>query len=82
MKKTTGLFSIATMFIALLVILFIGSAIFAIIIGGIPHLIDAIHADEIRFAFRLSFSTATLSTIIVMLLGLPTAYALVKTDMP
>ena len=82
MKEKRDLFSTITIIIALLVILFIGSAICAIIIGGLPNLFDAFCSKEIQFAFGLSVSTACISTIIVMILALPTAYALTKTNMP
>ena len=67
---------------ALLVIFFIGSAISAVIVSGIPCFAETIRSPEVLFAFRLSFTTASISTIIVMALALPTAYALTRTDMP
>jgi len=82
MKEKKDVFSIVTIIIALLVILFIGSAICAIIIGGFPNLLDAFSSKEIQFAFGLSISTACISTIVVMVLALPTAYALTRTNMP
>lgn len=66
---------------ALLVIFFIGSAISAVIVSGIPCFAETIRSPEVLFAFRLSFTTASISTIIVMALALPTAYALTRTDM-
>lgn len=82
MKQKRDFFSGVTILIAILVILFIGSAICAIIIGGLPNLFDALCSKEIQFAFGLSVSTACTSTVIVMLLALPTSYALTKTNMP
>ncbi len=82
MKEKKDVFSIVTIIIALLVILFIGSAICAIIIGGLPNLLDAFSSKEIQFAFGLSISTSCISTIVVMVLALPTAYALTRTNMP
>ncbi len=82
MKEKRDIFSMITIMIALLVILFIGSAICAIIIGGFPNLLDAFSSKEIRFAFGLSISTSCISTIVVMVLALPTAYALTRTNMP
>jgi len=75
-------FTLISISIALFVMLFIGSTIFAIIIGGIPNFALAFHSEEVKFAIKLSFVTATLSTVICMLLALPTSYALTKTDMP
>ncbi len=76
------LFSSITIMIALLVIFFIGSAITAVIAGGIPCFAQTIQSPEILFAFRLSFMTASISTVIVMALSLPAAYALTRTNMP
>ena len=63
-------------------IFFIGSAISAVIISGIPCFAETIRSEEVLFAFRLSVTTASISTVIVMALALPTAYALTRTDMP
>jgi len=81
-NKNRGLFSIFSIVVALLVIFFIGSAIAAIIIKGLPCFAEAVTSEEIRFACGLSFTTATISTVIVTLLALPTAYALTRTNMP
>ena len=80
--KRFDLFSAITIMTALLVIFFIGSAISAVIVSGIPCFAETIRSPEVLFAFRLSFTTASISTIIVMALALPTAYALTRTDMP
>ena len=76
------LFSGITIGTALLVIFFIGSAISAVIVSGIPCFAETIRSEEVLFAFRLSVTTASISTVIVMALALPTAYALTRTDMP
>ncbi len=68
--------------IALAVLLFIGSAVFVIAAGGLPGFWNNLKSEEVRFAFRMSLMTATLSTVIVMILALPTAYALTRTGMP
>lgn len=86
-NKKTGqekkdLFSVFTIVIAFLVIFFIGSAVCAIVAGGFPAFLQTIREKEVRFALKLSAVTATLSTLIVMLLALPTAYALTRTSMP
>ena len=71
-----------TVAVALLVIFFIGSAVCAIAAGGIPAFAGTIRQKEVLFALRLSAATASLSTLIVMALALPTAYALTRTSMP
>ena len=71
-----------TVAVALLVIFFIGSAVCAIAAEGIPAFAGTIRQKEVLFALRLSAATASLSTLIVMALALPTAYALTRTSMP
>ena len=76
------IFSYASIVIAVLVIFFIGSAISAIVIGGLPGFWTNIKSREVLFALRLSVATATISSVAVMVLALPTAYALTRTSMP
>ena len=59
-----------------MVLLFIGSAIFAIVAGGISHFGEAISSEEVLFSLRMSVTTSSISTVICLLLSLPTAYAL------
>ena len=80
--KRIDVFSIVTIIIALLVMFFIGSAIFAILAGGIPGFFENLKTKEVLFSLKMSVTTATISSIVVMLLALPTAYALTRTQMP
>lgn len=75
-------FSLFSVMITLLVILFIGSAIIAIIIGGLPDFFETIRSREVLFAFRLSLITSTISSILVMLLAMPSAYTLTRIQTP
>ena len=68
--------------IAVVALVFMGSAIAAIVIGGISHFGDALASAEIAFSLRMSVVTATISTALCLLLALPTAYALSRTKMP
>lgn len=81
-KRKRDLFSYVTIAIALLVIFFIGSAIMAIVVGGLPGFVLNLKSGEVLFALRMSLVTATLSSVIVMILALPSAYALTRTSMP
>lgn len=84
-KSSSGrkdIFSYVTIIIALLVIFFIGSAIFAIVAGGLSGFLDNLKSKEVLFSLKMSVVTATISSIIVMALALPTAYALTRTSMP
>lgn len=80
--KNIDLFDGLAMIIASLVILFIMAAIGVLVIKGVPHIREVFLSKEIGFALRLSLTTASVSTIICLFLGIPTAYALTKTKMP
>ena len=65
-----------------MVLLFIGSAILAIVAGGISHFGEAISSEEVLFSLRMSMATSSISTVICLLLSLPTAYALSHVQFP
>ena len=65
-----------------MVLLFIGSAIVAIVAGGISHFGEAISSEEVLFSLRMSVTTSSISTVICLLLSLPTAYALSHVSFP
>lgn len=81
-KRRADGFSVFAVAVALLVILFISSAIFAILAGGAGNFVENLSSEELRFALKLSLCTSSISTALVMLLALPTAYALTRTAMP
>ncbi|MDO4290651.1 MAG: ABC transporter permease [Eggerthellaceae bacterium] len=68
--------------VATCVLLFVGSAVVAIVLGGATHLSEAVTSAEVLFSLRMSVVTSTISTIICLALALPTAYALTRTNMP
>lgn len=72
-------FSIIT---AILVILFIFAAMLTIIMKGLPFLGRVFQSKEIIFAIRLSLFTASISTLLCLVLAIPVSYALTKTSMP
>lgn len=85
MKKSrlqTSLFDKITIIVAVVVIVAIISEVTAIIIKGLPYMGYALYSDEVIYAIRLSLYTASVSTAICILLAIPTAYALTKTNMP
>ncbi len=75
-------FSGATVVVATTALLFIGSAIAAIVIGGIAHFGEAVTSEEVLFSLRMSVVTSTISTVLCLVLALPTAYALSHVNMP
>lgn len=75
-------FPLLCIFITIVIILFICASVASILIGGIGNLSDIIFSDEVRFSFRMSIITSTVSSFIVMLISLPASYALTKTNMP
>jgi molybdate transport system permease protein len=70
------------MIICILVIAFIAATILAIILKGIPSIQAAILSEEVQFSIKLSLFTASVSTLLCILLALPTAYTLVRTAFP
>lgn len=68
--------------IAVIALLFVGSAIVAIVVGGVSRLGEAITSPEVLFSLKMSVVTSTISTTLCLLLALPTAYALTHTKMP
>lgn len=85
-KKHRGrkrdMFSGVSIAVATLVLMFVGSAILAIVVGGISHFGEAITSPEVLFSVRMSVVTSSISTVLCLLLALPTAYALSRTNMP
>ena len=80
--RKKDVFSVICVFVATLVLIFIGSAILSIVAGGITHFGDAITSEEVLFSLRMSVATSCISTALCLSLALPTAYALTRTNMP
>ena len=84
-KKTNrkiDTFSLISIIITLLVIIFISSAIVSVVAGGMAYLPEALSSKETWFSIKLSLKTATISTTLCVLTAIPVAYALTRTDMP
>ncbi|MDT7898888.1 MAG: hypothetical protein RRB12_13085, partial [Armatimonadota bacterium] len=47
-----------------------------LVYAGVGNIADALVSEELRFATRLSLLTATISTLLSLLIGIPSAYAL------
>lgn len=77
-----SLFEKITIMVAFLVVIIIFITITAIILKGFPYISQVFCSDEVIFAIRLSLYTASVSTIICIILAIPTAFALTKTNMP
>lgn len=77
-----SIFPTICMVVTGMVLLFIGSAILAIVAGGISHFGEAIRSKEVLFSLRMSMVTSSISTAICLVLSLPTAYALSHVDFP
>lgn len=75
-------FSGVSIAIAVVALLFIGSAILAIVMGGITHLREAFTSPEVLFSLRMSVVTSSISTVLCLVLALPTAFALTRTRFP
>ncbi len=73
-------FSTVAIILATVVCLFISLAMLSITVRGIPNLQAVFSNPEVLFALKLSVITATVTTIICVVIGIPTAYALACTD--
>ena len=80
--RKRSVFPVICMIVTGVVLLFIGSAIFAIVAGGISHFGQALSSEEVLFSLRMSLVTSTISSTICLLLALPTAYTLSHTNFP
>ena len=80
-EKLDG-FSVISIAIALLMIVFIGSAIIAVVIGGIANLPTALQSPETWFSIKVSLITATVSTLLIVVISIPASYAFTRTKMP
>lgn len=81
-RESVNAFDIAAIIIVLAVAVFIAYALLSIVLGGLPFLPAAIASKEVRFAVGLSVYTASISTLLCVLLSVPSAYALTRTSMP
>lgn len=85
MKKKllrSSLFDKFTIAVAIFVITIIFITVMTIIMKGFPYIGWAFRSQEVIFAIKLSLYTASVSTVICIILAVPTAYALTKTNMP
>lgn len=80
-KKLDG-FSLFSIIVALLMIVFISSAIIAVLIGGIQNIPAALQSEETWFSIKLSLITATISTLLIIVIAIPASYAFTRTAMP
>ncbi|MGH4140875.1 ABC transporter permease [Clostridium sp.] len=71
---------IVFIFMLALITIFIMSNILMILIAGAPYIKQAIFSKEIQFSIKMSISTATISTIIVMFFAIPSGYILERRD--
>lgn len=71
---------IVFIFLLILIAIFIILNILTIFIKGVPYIKEAILSEEIQFSMKTSFTTATISTIIVMFFAIPSSYILERSD--
>ena len=81
-SQKSDLFSLISILITLLIILFISSAIFSVVLGGLQNLPTALQSEETWFSIKISLITATISTLLCVLTAIPVSYALTRTRMP
>ncbi len=74
-------FRLFTIFIALLFALFLFAAITTLFLIPKPNeIIESIKSEEMAYSLKLSLVTASISTLLVMLFGIPIGYALSRFD--
>ncbi len=61
-------------YLGLLLLVVLACAIYA----GVGNIVAAILSEELRFSTKLSVATATISTLLSLLIGVPSAYALAQ----
>ena len=80
-KQKRSIFENIVITFAVIVTLFIFTAIMSIVFKGVPYMGEAFKSEEVKFAVNLSLKTSLLSTLLCLFFAIPTAYALTKTDM-
>lgn len=73
---------IVAIVIALLAFLYIGTLVCLIIFSGVRNIPEALQTQELKFAIKTSLFTASISSLLVILIAIPTSYALNKTNLP
>jgi len=76
-------FRVATLSaLTLLTLFFVGIVVSALTYTDVNTFVSALLSAEILFAIRLSLATATIATIISILIAIPVAYAISQTEFP
>ncbi len=68
--------------LALLTVFFVGIVVAMLTYTDWDTFVSALLSEEILFAIRLSITTATVATIIAILIAVPVAYAISQTEFP
>lgn len=76
--KKKSIFEFISYIITLIVVVFMSWIILTIIIKGIPYFSEVFKSKEIQFSIKLSLFATTISTLICMLLAIPTAYTITR----
>lgn len=77
--KMFSFFSVAALIIP---VVFSGLIVFTIAAEGIPYLKEALQSEEVLFSLRMSLCTASISTLICLLIAIPSAYVLSRIEFP
>ena len=81
-KKRLELFEILVYIITFIVIAFMFLIIITIFLKGIPYIKDAFFTEEVQFSIKISIKSTSISTLVCMILAIPTCYAFTKLDFP
>lgn len=80
--KKIDLLDLFSTIIASLVIFFVIVTLGTILWKGLPCFAESFVSEEVQFAIKLSIITASISTVICIILAIPTSYALTKIKIP
>lgn len=81
-KRHIYAFNIISCIIAIFVMMFIFLALFSIVIKGSPFLKEAFLSQEVQFSLKLSIYTSSVSTLLCLVLAVPSAYSITRTNLP
>ncbi len=74
--KHNSIFGVTIVVFTAIVTLFVGTALMAIIVRGVPSLSEIFINKEVQFAIGLSLKSSLISTALGLILSIPTAYYL------
>lgn len=82
LNSKTKIFPRLTIAVLMIPVFFSGLIVLTITSQGIPYIKEALQSEEVLFSLRTSLCTASISTLLCLLIAIPSAYALSRTEFP